>query len=89
VKLLCFQSAAGRNLFSALVIVRIEDIGFPWEIRCIKVCNNGQTAAAGNRATGNVAVAQKNSNGVTNTQISRGGESRTKNGKGDNRQGYR
>jgi hypothetical protein len=66
------------------------------------VCNNGQTAVAGNPRTGNTAVAQKNGNGVTTTQTNRGGESKTKDGKGvvkgpngtvcakgDNRQGCR
>jgi hypothetical protein len=46
------------------------------------VCSNGQTAAAVNPNTGNAAVAQKNQNGVTTTQTSRGGEAKTKNGMG-------
>jgi len=46
------------------------------------VCSNGQTAAAVNPHTGNAAVAQKNQNGVTTTQTSKGGEAKTKNGKG-------
>ena len=46
------------------------------------VCGNGQTAAATNSRTGNTAVAQKNSNGVTTTKTSNGGEAKTKNGKG-------
>jgi hypothetical protein len=46
------------------------------------VCNNGQTAVAGNPRTGNAAVSQKNQNGVTNTQTRNGGEAKTKNGKG-------
>jgi hypothetical protein len=46
------------------------------------ICKNGQTAVAANPHTGNVAVAQKNSNGVTTTQTSKGGEAKTKNGMG-------
>ena len=46
------------------------------------VCNNGQTAAAVNPRTGNATAAQKNQNGVTTTQTSRGGKAQTKNGKG-------
>lgn len=38
--------------------------------------------AAYNPATGNAAVSQKNANGVTTTQTSRGGEAKTKNGMG-------
>ena len=46
-------------------------------------CSNGQSAAAYNPRTGNAAVAQKNqNNGVTTTQTSKGGEAKTKNGKG-------
>ena len=46
------------------------------------VCKNGQTAAAANPHTGNAAVAQKNSNGVTTTQTTNGGKAKTKNGMG-------
>ena len=46
------------------------------------VCKNGQTAAAANPKTGNAAVAQKNSNGVTTTQTRNGGKAKTKNGMG-------
>jgi hypothetical protein len=46
------------------------------------VCSNGQTAAAVNPHTDNGAVAQKNSNGVTTTQTTKGGKAKTKNGKG-------
>src|ERR1035441_2135990 len=46
------------------------------------VCSNGKTAVAVNPNTGNAAVAQKNSNGVTTTQTSNGGQAKTKNGKG-------
>jgi hypothetical protein len=46
------------------------------------VCRNGNTAAAYNPHTGNAAVAQKNSNGVTTTQTSNGGEAKSKNGVG-------
>jgi hypothetical protein len=45
-------------------------------------CNNGQTAGAYNPNTGNAAMAHKNSNGVTTTQTSKGGEAKTENGKG-------
>jgi hypothetical protein len=38
------------------------------------VCSNGQTAAAANPNTGNAAVAQKNQNGVTTTQTTKGGQ---------------
>jgi hypothetical protein len=46
------------------------------------VCSDGQTAAAANPNTGNAAVAHKNQNGVTTTQTSKGGEAKTKNGRG-------
>jgi len=46
------------------------------------VCDNGTTAAKANPNTGNAAVAQKNSNGVTTTRTSNGGEVKSKNGKG-------
>ena len=44
--------------------------------------SNGNSAAAYNPRTGNAAVAEKNQNGVTTTQTTRGGESKTKNGNG-------
>jgi hypothetical protein len=46
------------------------------------VCSDGKSAAAYNPNTGKGAVANKNSNGVTNTQTTNGGKSTTKNGKG-------
>ncbi|ANB72375.1 hypothetical protein [Paraburkholderia phytofirmans] len=46
------------------------------------VCGNGQTAGGYNPNTGNAWKAQKNQNGVTTTQTSKGGEAKTKNGKG-------
>ena len=46
------------------------------------VCNNGETAGGYNQNTGNAWAAQKNQNGVTTTQTSKGGEAKTKNGKG-------
>lgn len=46
------------------------------------VCSDGQSAAAVNPKTGNAAVAQKNQNGVTTGQTSKGGKSKTKNGMG-------
>jgi hypothetical protein len=46
------------------------------------VCNNGEAAGGYNRNTGNAWTAQKNQNGVTTTQTSKGGEAKTKNGKG-------
>lgn len=45
-------------------------------------CNNGQAAGGYNANTGNAWKAQKNQNGVTTTQTSKGGEAKTKNGKG-------
>src|ERR1017187_8773125 len=56
-----------------------ETLPAPWEwdlkrlAASVTVCSNGQTAAAVNPHTGNAAVAQKNSNGVTTTQTSNGG----------------
>jgi hypothetical protein len=46
------------------------------------VCSNGQKAVKVNPNTGTAATAQKNANGVTTTKSSRGGEAKTKNGKG-------
>lgn len=46
------------------------------------VCNNGEAAGGYNSNTGNAWTAQKNQNGVTTTQTSKGGEAKTKNGKG-------
>jgi|SRR5882757_8593889 len=46
------------------------------------VCNNGEAAGGYNPNTGNAWTAQKNQNGVTTTQTSKGGEAKTKNGKG-------
>jgi hypothetical protein len=51
-------------------------------LRGEKVCKNGNAAAAVNPNTGNAAVAHRNSNGVTTTQTSNGGEAKTKNGMG-------
>ena len=45
-------------------------------------CNNGQAAGGYNPNTGNAWKAQKNQNGVTTTTTSKGGEAKTKNGKG-------
>jgi hypothetical protein len=46
------------------------------------VCNNGQQAGGYNPNTGNAWKSQRNQNGVATTQTSRGGEAKTKNGKG-------
>ena len=50
--------------------------------RGVTECNNGQTAGGYNANTGNAWKAQKNQNGVTTTNTSKGGEAMTKNGKG-------
>ena len=47
-----------------------------------RVCGNGQSAATYNPRTGTATKSQTNQNGVTTTQSSRGGEAKTKNGKG-------
>jgi hypothetical protein len=46
------------------------------------ICNNEQQATGTNPNTGNTWNAQKNSSGVTTTESNRGGEARTKEGKG-------
>jgi hypothetical protein len=46
------------------------------------VCNNGEAAGGYNRNTGTAWSSEKNQNGVTTTQTSKGGEAKTKNGKG-------
>ena len=47
------------------------------------VCSNGQDAAGGvNTRTGTAWKSEKNQAGVTTTETSRGGEAKTKNGKG-------
>ncbi|QOT77509.1 hypothetical protein [Cupriavidus basilensis] len=46
------------------------------------VCNNGESAAGYNRNTGNGFTSEKNQNGVTTTQTTKGGEAKTKDGKG-------
>jgi hypothetical protein len=46
------------------------------------VCANGQKAVKVNPNTGTAATAQKNANGVTTTNSSKGGTAKTKNGKG-------
>jgi hypothetical protein len=46
------------------------------------VCSNGQEAGGYNSKTGNAWKSEKNGNGVTTTQTSKGGEAKTKNGKG-------
>jgi hypothetical protein len=46
------------------------------------VCENNGSAAAVNPQRGTSATATTNSNGVTTTQGSRGGEAKTRNGKG-------
>jgi hypothetical protein len=46
------------------------------------VCANGQQAVKVNPNTGTAATAQQNANGVTTTKSSRGGEAKTRNGKG-------
>jgi hypothetical protein len=50
--------------------------------RGVAECNNGQTAGGYNANRGNAWKAQKNQNGVTTTQTSKGGEAKTKNGMG-------
>jgi hypothetical protein len=58
------------------------------QANCVKnargqtVCGDGQSAAGYNPNTGKGAAANKNSNGITSTQTTRGGKSKTKNGKG-------
>jgi hypothetical protein len=46
------------------------------------VCDNGQEAGGYNRNSGTAWKSEKNSAGVTTTQTSKGGEAKTKNGKG-------
>jgi len=46
------------------------------------VCNNGQEAVGRNPNTGTAFKSEKNEAGVTTTQTNRGGEAKTKNGKG-------
>src|SRR5258706_13310956 len=46
------------------------------------VCSNGEQAGGYNSRTGNAWKSEKNQNGVTTTQTSKGGEAKTKNGKG-------
>lgn len=47
------------------------------------VCSNGSDAAGGyNSKTGTAWKSTRNENGVATTQTSRGGEAKTKNGKG-------
>jgi len=46
------------------------------------VCNNGGAAGGYNPKTGNAWESQKNESGVTTTETSRGGQAKTKNGKG-------
>lgn len=46
------------------------------------VCGNGEQAGSYNPNTGTVRKSETNSNGVTTTESSRGGEAKTKNGKG-------
>jgi hypothetical protein len=45
-------------------------------------CNNGQAAGGYNPNTGNAWKSQRNANGVATTTTSKGGEAKTKNGKG-------
>ncbi|MFM0391947.1 hypothetical protein [Paraburkholderia phytofirmans] len=45
-------------------------------------CNNGQAAGGYNPKTGNAWKSQRNANGVATTTTSKGGEAKTKNGKG-------
>jgi hypothetical protein len=46
------------------------------------VCSNGQEAGGFNANTGNAWKSERNANGVATTQTSKGGEAKTKNGKG-------
>lgn len=46
------------------------------------VCGNGQSAAGYNANTGTAWKSERNQYGVATTQTSRGGEAKTKNGKG-------
>jgi hypothetical protein len=46
------------------------------------ICNNGQTAGGYNANTGTAWKSQRNQYGVATTQTSRGGEAKSRNGKG-------
>ena len=46
------------------------------------VCNNGEAAAGYNARTGTAWRSERNQYGVATTHTSRGGEAKTKNGKG-------
>jgi Tfp pilus assembly protein PilX len=46
------------------------------------VCNNGQQAGGYNPNTGNAWKSERNQNGVATTTTNRGGEAKTRNGKG-------
>ena len=68
-----------------LVLMVFSSSGFA---DCVKnargrtVCSNGQEAGGYNAKTGNAWKSEKNDAGVTTTETSRGGEAKTKNGKG-------
>jgi hypothetical protein len=51
-------------------------------VRGRTVCNNGQEAGGYNRSSGTAWKSEKNQAGVTTTQTSKGGEAKTRNGKG-------
>jgi hypothetical protein len=47
-----------------------------------KVCGNGEQAGGYNAKSGNAWKSEKNQNGVATTETRKGGEAKTKNGKG-------
>jgi hypothetical protein len=70
------------TLMCMFLSVNLCQAGCTKNARGQTVCSDGQSAAAYNPNTGKGATANKNANGVTTTQTTAGGKSKTKNGKG-------
>jgi hypothetical protein len=73
---------------SVIILTLLVCSSSVWAADCVKnargrtVCSNGENAGGYNARTGNAWKSEKNEAGVTTTETSRGGEAKTKNGKG-------
>ena len=73
---------------SVIILIVMLCSSSVWAADCVRnargrtVCSNGEQAGGYNARTGNAWKSEKNEAGVTTTETSRGGEAKTKNGKG-------
>lgn len=77
------------SIFASLLLLLLsaathaaEPVNCETNSRGKKICGNGENAVAVNPKTGNTVAAEEGKNGVTSIQTNKGGQAKTKDGKG-------